>query len=146
MIYRNDSDLEFMKEISRSDLDPLVQLLIKDNEGYERLTEELTSEERYKKHSPNHHEYWDLIAAEIQCFGANSLAKIIRGGKGVLYREVLSDVCKKMKLEFNDNDSIESIEMKLMLKILTSSIKDMSQEDLKEVVEDLDLKTKNYTP
>ena len=146
MKYLNDKDLEFLKQVSSSDLDLLVQLLIKDKKGYERLTEELTSEEKYKKHSPNHHEYWELIGAEIQCFGANSLAKMIRGGEGVLYREVLTDVCKKMKIEFQDNNSVERIEIKLMMKILADSIKDMSPEDLKEVVNDLDLNTKAFTP
>lgn len=146
MKYLNDKDLEFLKQVSSSDLDLLVQLLIKDKKGYERLTEELTSEEKYKKHSPNHHEYWELIGAEIQCFGANSLAKMIRGGEGVLYREVLTDVCKKMKIEFQDNNSVERIEIKLMMKILADSIKNMSREDLKEVVNDLDLNIKAFTP
>ena len=50
MKYLNDKDLEFLKQVSSPDLDLLVQLLIKDKKGYERLTEELTSEEKYKKH------------------------------------------------------------------------------------------------
>jgi len=43
MAYRNDSDLSFLKNVSSSDLDTLVEVLIKDKDGDARLTEELTA-------------------------------------------------------------------------------------------------------
>jgi len=55
---------------------------------------------KYKSHSPNHNQYWDLIAAEIQCFGGNSFATMLRGGEGVVYKEVLTDACDKMKVNY----------------------------------------------
>jgi len=145
MAYRNDSDLSFLKNVSSSDLDVLVEVLIKDKDGDARLTEELTMHDRYKSHSPSHNQYWDLIAAEIQCFGGNSFATMLRGGEGVVYKEVLTDACDKMKVNYNKNASVETIEMNLLMKILTDSMENMKPEELKQIVEDLGLNTTNYS-
>ena len=71
---------------------------------------------------------------------------IFRGGKGVLYKELLCDVCDKMDVNYNSKASVETIEMNLLMKVLTDSMANMSTEDLKEIVEDLNLKTTNITP
>jgi len=145
MAYREDSDLAFLKDCSSEDLDTLVQILTKDKDGNERLTEELTTSERFKQHNPDHRVYWDTIAAEIQCYGANTFATILRGGEGVLYKEVLINACNKMKVNFNKNASVEIIEMNLLMKILTDSMEKMTPEELQTLVEELDLKTTNFT-
>jgi uncharacterized protein YaaW (UPF0174 family) len=145
MAYRSDSDLKFLADVASSDLDSLVETLIKGKDGSERLTEELTINDRYRSHSSDHHQYWDLIAAEIQCFGANSLATIFRGGEGVLYKEVLTDVCDKMKVNYNKDASVEIIEMNLLMKMLTEAMKGLSADELKKIVEDLNLNTTNFT-
>lgn len=43
MAYRKDSDLEFLAKCSDRDLDDLVNLLIYDNDGKKRWTEELSN-------------------------------------------------------------------------------------------------------
>ena len=141
LTYRTDKDLEFLQDCSSDDLSALVFILTKAKDGAARLTEELTQEERYNQYYPDHSEYWDLIAAELQCFGANTFATIIRGGEGVLYRELLTDACNKMKVNYNSSASVEVIEMNLLMKILTDSIEEMDTEDLRKIVEDLNLKT-----
>ncbi len=146
MAYRQDPDLEFLGNVSSVDLDALVRILTEDEDGDERLTEELTPHDRYKESSPDHHAYWDLIAAEIQCFGANTLATLFRGGEGVLYREVLTDVCDKMKVNYNSGSSVETIELHLLMKVLTDSMKEMSPEELEAVCDDLGLSPRRYTP
>ena len=103
MAYRYDPDLEFLAECSDTDLEDLVYCLTHDKDGTVRLTEELTMSDKYKRYSPKHSMYWEEIAAEIQCFGANTFATIFRGGKGVLYKEVLTDVCDKMKVNYNSS-------------------------------------------
>ena len=90
MAYRSDKDLEFLKECTSEDLGILVAILTADKDGDARLTEELTVNERYKSSNPDHRQYLDLIAAELQCFGGNSIATMFRGGEGVLYKEVLT--------------------------------------------------------
>ena len=107
------------------------------------MTEELTTNALYKRHHPDHHQYWELIAAEVQCFGANSFATIFRGGKGVPYKEVLTDVCDKMKVNYNKESSVETIEQHLLMKILKDSLEKMSASEIRELAESLGVKNTN---
>ena len=143
--YRDDKDLEFLKNCTSSDLDVLVEILTKDKDGSVRFTENLTTNDRYKSHNPDHHCYWDLIADELQRFGANTFMTMFRGGEGVLYKEVLIDACDKMKVNYNKSASIEVIEMNLLMKILTDSMENMTADQLKEIAEDLDLNTTDFS-
>lgn len=133
MAYRHDTDLEFLSFIKSPDLNDLVYCLTHDKDGGIRITEELTITNQYKKFNPDHHQYWELIAAEVQCFGANTFATVFRGGKGVLYKEVLMDVCDKMKVNYNKESSVENIENNLLMKILTDALNKMSPEELREL-------------
>lgn len=145
MAYRSDKDLEFLKDCTSEDLGVLVAILTTGKDGDTRLTEELTVNPRYKAHNPDHRQYWDLIAGELQCFGGNSIATIFRGGEGVLYKEVLTDACNKMKVNYNADASVDVIEMNLLMKILTDSMENMTPEQLQEIVKDLDLKTTDFS-
>jgi len=135
MAYRYDPDLEFFEKLESSDLSDLVHCLTHDKDGTVRLTEELTGSSAYKQHAPDHHQYWELIAAEIQCFGANTFVTMFRGGKGVEYREVLVDVCDKMKVNYNKEASVERIENCLLLKVLSDALEKMSPEELRKLAE-----------
>lgn len=154
MAYREDIDLDFLGQLQSEDLDDLVYCLTygkKDgadkNNAVARFSEELTGSEVYKKYYPDHHQYWKEIAAEIQCFGANSFATVFRGGKGVLYKEVLVDVCKKLKVDYDEKKSVPEIEDSLLLKVLSDVTKKMSEEELKEFAGELGIKnTGNITP
>jgi len=143
MAYRYDPDLEFLEQCASKDLDDLVYCITHDKDGSARLTEELTATAVYKRHHPNHHQYWELIAAEVQCFGANSFATIFRGGKGVEYKEVLIDVCEKMKVNFNKDSSVEVIEQNLLMKILKDSLDKMSTAEVRQLAESLGVKNFN---
>ncbi len=140
MAYRDDADLEFLSQCSDEDLNDLVQCLIYDKDGKTRLTEELSTTAAYKQFSPKHSMYWKEIAAEIQCFGGNTFATIVRGGKGVLYKEVLCDVCDKLKVNYNKKSSVDLIESNLLMKILTKAIESMSQDEIKELGESVGIK------
>lgn len=137
MAYTFDHDLEFLKSCSSEDLAPLIDILIKDKDGDYRYTEGLTKSPLYQQNAPNHAAYWDLIAEEIQRFGANTIATLFRSGKGVSYREVLLDVCKKAKVKHTENAPAEAIEQALLLMVLTDSLERMSPEDLKDVIDGL---------
>lgn len=143
MAYRYDTDLEFLSKCKSEDLNELVVCLTHDKDGDPRLTEKLTTNALYKRHHPDHHQYWELIAAEVQCFGANSFATIFRGGKGVPYKEVLTDVCDKMKVNYNKNSSVETIEQNLLMKILKDSLEKMSASEIRELAESLGVKNTN---
>ncbi|MCO8163908.1 DUF3944 domain-containing protein [Pseudomonas sp. 21LCFQ010] len=143
MAYRDDTDLEFLSKVDSESLNDLVYCLVHDKDGSPRLTEELSTNETYKAHHPDHNKYWKLIAAEIQCFGGNSIATIFRGGKGVLYKEVLQDVCDKLKVNYNSNSSVEKIEQNMLMKILTDAVEKMSPEELKELADAVGVKNVN---
>ncbi|HHR5849440.1 TPA: DUF3944 domain-containing protein [Providencia alcalifaciens] len=140
MAYRYDSDLEFLEQIPSESLNDLVYLLTHDKDGSERLTEELTNNANYKAYYPDHNKYWQDIAAEIQCFGANTFATIFRGGKGVLYREILTDVCDKLKVNYNKNSNIQNIENCLLMKILEDALDSMTPEEIRELGGELGIK------
>lgn len=143
MAYRYDPDLEFLEQCASKDLNDLVYCITHDKDGSARITEELTATAVYKRHHPDHHQYWELIAAEVQCFGANSFATVFRGGKGVLYKEVLMDVCEKMKVNFNKDSSVEVIEQNLLMKILKDSIEKMSATEVRQLAESMGVKNLN---
>lgn len=131
--YEQDVDLEFLGELSNEDLEALVRVLIKDRDGDPRLTEELTDEARYVALSPDHHAYWDLIAAEFVEFGSHTF------GSRKSYREILCNVCDKLKVNYNHSAPIELIEEGLLWRMLTARIEDMTDEELRSLVEELRL-------
>lgn len=140
MAYRYDSDLQFLQDCNDKQLEDLVYLLTHDKDGETRWTEELTLNERYKSYYPSHSKYWEEIAAEMQCFGANTFATMFRGGKGVLYKEVLCDVCDKIKVNYNKDSKTETIENNLLMKIMTDALDSMSQEQIRELGGELGIK------
>ncbi|HCL8742824.1 TPA: DUF3944 domain-containing protein [Escherichia coli] len=133
MAYRADRDLTFLSQCSDCDLDDLVNLLIYDNDGKKRWTEELSNNPLYKQFRPQHSLYWREIAAEIQCYGGNTFATLLRGGKGVYYKEILIDVCKRLKVNFNSESEVGVVERNLLMKILSDALDKMSQQDIKEL-------------
>lgn len=147
MAYRDDADLKFLGEMSSEELHDLFRCLTEDKDGGSLLTEELTASDEYKKHGPNHSKYWQLIAAELQCFGANTFTTLLRGGKGVLYREVLCDVADKLKVKYDKKDSILDIENKLLSKVLESAIDKMTETERQNFAKTLGIiNLKTFTP
>lgn len=57
------------------------------------------------------------------------------------YREVLIDVCDKMKVNYNKSSSVEMIEQCLLLKVLNDALEQMSPEQLKEFASEVGVKT-----
>lgn len=138
MAYRYDPDLEFLQTCSSEELNDLVYLLTHDlKDGETRWTEFLTTNEKYKRYYPEHKQYWQEIAEEIQLFGGNTFMNLFRLGEGVLYKEVLCDVCDKMKVKYDKKSPTREIEQSLMLKILQVAIEKMSPEELKKLQKEL---------
>jgi uncharacterized protein YaaW (UPF0174 family) len=136
MAYRHDPDLEFLKNVSSSDLDGFVSTLTHDKDGTVRFTETLTSSTEYKNHYPDHAKYWELAAAELQGFGANTFITLLRGGKGVVYKEILCDVCDKLKVNYNKNAATLMIEQNLIMKIVEDAVEKMSTEDVRQMAQE----------
>ena len=145
--YRIDPDLAFIGQCSNEDLGLLVSVLTHDSkDGKKRLAGSLTPSPEYQLFYPDHQKYWPAICAELQAFGANSLVTLLRGNKGVLYREILHDVCDKLKVNHNKESPVETTELNLLMKVLEKSLREMSQEELVRFADGLKLNLSAPTP
>jgi len=146
-VYRNDPDLNLLGQCSNEELQLLVSILTTDpRDGDTRWTESLTGSSEYRLLAPNHRCYWQLIAAELQHYGANTLMSLARLGQGVVYREILEDVCGKLDVNYNAKSATETIELSLLMKVLEKSLDQMTQEDLVAFSRSMQLDLTNPTP
>ncbi len=78
------------------------------------------------------------IAEELQCYGGNTFINFFRN-EGVLYKEILCDVCDHLKVSYNKSSSISLIEQNMLAKLLKDSLEQMSKKDLGELCHELDM-------
>ncbi|NHB31134.1 DUF3944 domain-containing protein [Helicobacter pylori] len=136
MAYRYDSDLEFLKRLSSNDLKDLFDALVYDEDGTLRMNEELTNSTEYKRCGHDYAKYPRRIAEELQRYGGNTFINFFRN-EGVLYKEILCDVCDHLKVSYNEKSSISLIEQNMLAKLLKDSLEQMSKEDLEELGHEL---------
>ena len=128
--YLPDRDMEFLSTISNEELSVLVNILIKDEDGIPRDSEDLTLQPEYKKHGENYLMYWQKIAAELQYFGGNTIANGWRG-HGVSYVEILKDVCNHMNIRVGSNDDVLDLERKVASEISKKIMDDMTDDQIR---------------
>ncbi len=139
-----DPNLIFLQDADSDDLKVLVDYLTKTKDGETRWTEGLTVTENYKKYYPDQLQLMcEDIADELQRYGGNTFMNILRG-HGVEYQEILMDVCDKMKVNYNKKSSVEMIEYNLLQKILVDSLDNMSVEELKKLMEEMDIPNQGF--
>ena len=127
-----DRDLDFLKYCDTQDLQILVDYLTKDKNGYLRVSEGLTQTDAYKAFYPHSlQRMTDYISMELQHYGGNTIANMFRN-YGVLYREILEDVAKRQKINFNSNNSTALIEQYLLQAIMEKAVDKMSEEELRQ--------------
>ncbi len=146
MSYRKDPDLEFLSKGSNEDLALLADTLIyKDakhkNDNSHRFTSTLYLDANWKSNYPNNMRVlWQPIAEELQKFGGHSGVNwLFRANKGVLYREILIDVCKLQKVKnvnFKKSD-ISTIENAFLQKTVELAIEKMNESERKELIDGL---------
>lgn len=128
-----EKDLKFLEECSNEQLKLLADFIIFDNDGKKRLTEELSKVDNFESNYPNNIKILlPNIIDELQRFGGNSIFNRWRG-HGVSYREILEDVCKKLKVNYNKANSTELLEQYMLQKFLIMSIDKMTDEDARHL-------------
>jgi uncharacterized protein YaaW (UPF0174 family) len=154
--YLPDQHLNVLSNASDEELRVFTNILIKDKDGLLRKSEDLTLQDEVKNYElhttyinnseyPKYpSKYWDLVCAEYQYFGGNTIANTMRG-HGVAYEEILEDVCSKMKVNYPAHASVEQKEMNLLMKVLTDSLDNMTQEQKEALLRELEINTTNYT-
>jgi len=140
LTYRKDKHLDFLEFQDSDKLDVLVRVLIYDKDGDKRYTEELS---KYIKDKPNRRECWDLVAAEYQRFGGNSIVNFFRS-KGIFYDEILTDVCDKMKIT-NKNETVDEKEKKLLSEIMKDVWEEMNEKEREEFLRDLNIDITDFS-
>ena len=92
--YRKDPDLDFLEFVPGYELADLVKILTTNGANEKYSFQELDKDLRFKS-SKDPHSCWNLIAAELQTFGgdtrANLLRRIFKNGSGITYAELLDD-------------------------------------------------------
>ncbi|XQS16416.1 DUF3944 domain-containing protein [Citrobacter telavivensis] len=145
--YRNDPDLNLLGQCSNEELQLLVSILTTDpRDGDARWTESLTGTPEYRLLAPEHRRYWQLIAAELQRYGANTLVSMARLGRGITYREILGDVCDKLDVNYNPGSTTETIELCLLMKVLEKSLDQMTPDELEALSRTMQLDLTSPTP
>ena len=136
----NDYELDFLKSCTKEELEPLVGAILgTDDKGNidrsGRFSSELDKKPAFTTHFPDHTKYVDEIIEEIQKYGGNSIANAVRG-MGVSYHEVLCDVAKKMKVNFNAAQTTQIIEDHLLAKVLEDAWEKMPEDDRKKLIDE----------
>jgi uncharacterized protein YaaW (UPF0174 family) len=128
----NHLDIELinvLKTSSSEDLGILIDTITGNGEGRLSLSNDVkTKLMEYKMGLQGHTSTYLLIATEIQKFGGNSLINLFRG-KGVSYREIVCDVANHVGANYNDKNDIAQIESTILLKIIESSLDQMSDDE-----------------
>ena len=92
--YRKDPDLDFLEFVPGYELADLVKILTTNGANEKYSFQELDNDLRFKS-SKDPHSCWNLIAAEMQTFGgdtrANILRRVFKDGSGIKYAELLDD-------------------------------------------------------
>ena len=128
-----DKDLRFLNECTNEQLQLLVDFIIYDKDGKKRYTEQLSNVDGFEDNYPdNIKALLPYAIDELQRFGGNTIFNLVRG-HGVSYREILEDVCEKLKVNFNKDNSTELLEQYMLQKFLIMSIDKMTEEDARHL-------------
>lgn len=120
-----EEDLAFLQTLSNDELMPLVAIM------KDRISDELSDEAK-----TNPKDNLGEVIKELELYGGNTLANLWRG-KGVPYREILEDVCKKQEIQFDKTLSTEELGTILVEQTVANFISKMNYEQKKEFVNEL---------
>ncbi len=136
LAYRPDLGLDFLSDASHEDLRELADILMF-HQGASRYAEQLSKEPEFVANIGDLSRCWHLIAAEFQRFGADSIASLLRGGKGALYRDILGEVAKKQGVAHGRKESYGRIEQRLVKVLLKQSLEKMTEGDRRNLIKGL---------
>lgn len=143
--YKKDKDLELLRYANNEMLEVLVQHLIFDKDTKKRNTESLSGNKEFIGAKGDYTKIWKPIAAELQHFGGDTLVNLVRRS-GVPYREVLIDVCKRIKVKTNYKAETIKIEQAMFAKLIEKSWEKMSVEEKSELQQALKIDPKLAGP
>lgn len=139
--YRADDDLAFLQYCREDDIRNLAAYLMFDKDGEKRRASEIADDPQFKKLQGQPDQWrrcWQLVAGELQHFAGDSIVNLFRR-QGVLYREMLCDVCDKTDVKYDNKASAYAIENQLIEKLVAKSWEQMSPEQQRSTAEEMNL-------
>lgn len=140
--FREDSDLNVLALARHEDLKRLADVLTLDAaDGAKRRAQELLDDAAYKValKTGNLAPAWRSIAAELQTWGGDTVANVVRGlfkdHSGVQYREIVRDLCEHVKLKVRADESIVALEDQLLIELVRSQQENFSREQMTQILE-----------
>ena len=124
-----DNDLaDLLSNAEADDLAILIDLITDSGKGRISLSSEVCSKLTEAKNSSKvDAECRALLAEELHRFGGNSLVNLLRGGSGVSYKEIASDVASRVKAPYNAKHDCITIEAAIISKVMEKSLEKMSE-------------------
>lgn len=104
--YREDPGLKFLAMSDSDDVSNLAQILIYDTDGEARRTSSILIDPGFTAHKDMPNKWlksWQVVAGELQLYGGDSVVNLFRG-TGVLYEEILTDVCGRVGVKLDKED------------------------------------------
>ena len=123
-----------LSQATNEDLAPLVGYILK------AATEELTKSDLYKRFSPNHKEYVEVIEREIRKFGGNTIVNLFFE-TGPKYLEIVGDVAGKLGANFNKNSTIDEIEAAILMRVMNQAWEKMTPEEKRDFMKEMGLES-----
>ena len=134
-LVEDDELVALLERAAESELDGLVRVLTKKG----GLTCQLSGLQTFQENFPRHRLYARDVAAEIQKYGANTLAtQIFRAGKGVAYEEIVRDVASKLGLP--NGGKVPIIEASIRNLFLKESWRSMNRKERQAFLEELQVR------
>jgi uncharacterized protein YaaW (UPF0174 family) len=125
-----DHDLtQLLNQCSDEDLQPLVDYILNAS------TNDLETSSGYKARPGAPSTYVSEIVYEIKTFGGNTFANMFRED-GVPYREVVTDVAKRLKVQVTEDDTVEEMENGVLTKVLQDMLEKMSPDERQRLDEE----------
>lgn len=142
-----DFDLQFLQYCENEDLRILCDILMYDNVGKIRMSEDISNSDEYLASYPdNMVGMWKKIAFELQRFGGNSILNAFRNGCGPAYEKIVYDVCKCMKVDSIDkHDTAEEMEWKLLVAVSKKAIGQMTENEIRSIMIECGIEGYDYT-
>ena len=142
-----DKDLAFLAKCRNEELRVLCDILTYDRNGMLRYAEQLTGSDAYLLHYPMEmSQMAGEIADELCKFGSNTVVTYFRKGVPDCYETVVQRVCRQMKVQTESGEDVASMERKLLQKVCEDAVEQMSEEQIRELADEMGIKEKDLMP
>jgi uncharacterized protein YaaW (UPF0174 family) len=128
------SDLDLigvLQAAEETDLAIISDYITDSGKGRISLDSSVCAQLEASKRSGSLKQHTDILAQEIQEFGGNTIMNFFRG-KGVPYSEIVEDVAQHFKIKFEEGESTERLETKILFAVAIKAMEKMSPDEQRD--------------